>query len=130
MMPAAKTKKAVSPKTLSKNTAEQIALNAARQALAEYSQSPDRMEHVSDIVDATVERAVEPAVLATFNKLGIDLSSEDAREALRKDMIHLRSWRELMEMIKKEGIGSVVKWVMAGFFAIVVLGIGAFIYHR
>lgn len=129
MMPA-KTKKAVAPKTLSKNTAEQIALNAARQALAEYSQSPDRMEHVSDIVDATVERAVEPAVLATFNKLGIDLSTDEAREALRKDMNHLRSWRELMETIRKEGLGAFVKWVMAGIFAVIVLGIGAFVYHR
>lgn len=114
------------PKSKSGLSAETIALNAARQALAEYATSPAQTEHVEGIVNKTLVIAVEPLVVATLDRLGIDTSDP---KALRKDMIHLRTWREIMDKMRDEGIGSLVKYITAGVLSLLALGVGVLIYR-
>lgn len=119
-------KKATAPKSKSGFSAETIALNAARQALAEYSSSPAQGEHIETIVNKTLVVAVGPLVVATLDRLGIDTSDP---KALRKDMLHLRTWREIMDKVRDEGIGSTVKYVAIAVVSLLALGFGALVYR-
>lgn len=114
------------PKSNSGFTAEKIALNAARQALAEYAQSPAQNEHVEAIVTKTLAIGVEPLVVATLDRLGIDTSDP---KAMRKDMIHLRTWREIMDKLRDDGIGGIAKYIIISLGSLVVLGVSALIYR-
>lgn len=96
--------------------ARRVALDAARQALDEFSASPARNE----MLRATVREAAQEVLKNTLEKLGIDTEHP---EETRKDMIHLRTWRELIEFMKKEGIGSAVKWFTLSALAALALGV-------
>lgn len=85
-----------------------VALAAARAALAEFAQHE------------TLRAAVRQAVAEAFGVPDTDAE----RYELRRDLIHLRSWRETMEAIRKEGVVSVMRWFVAGLLAAVVIGLG------
>lgn len=85
-----------------------VALAAARVALAEFAQHE------------TLRDAVRKAITEAFGVPDTDAE----RVELRRDMIHLRSWRETMDAIRKEGIVSVMRWLVAGALAAVVIGLG------
>lgn len=93
-------------------TATEIALAAARQALAEFAASDKHREALRE----TVREAVGEA-------LGVRLTPEEA-EKVRRDMMHLRSWREFSDTVRQQGISAVVKWVVAGVFTVMMIGLG------
>lgn len=94
--------------TNDKATLDAVALAAARTALAEFA--------AHDVLRDAVRKAIAEAFGSP------DTDSE--RVELRRDMIHLRSWRETMEAIRKEGIVSVMRWIVAGVLAAIVIGLG------
>lgn len=91
-----------------KDVLNTVALVAARTALAEFAQH--------EMLRQVVRQAVSEA-------LGVP-NSDDERAELRKDMFHLRSWRETMETIRREGVVSVMRWLVAGLLAAIVIGLG------
>lgn len=99
-----------SKKTLSPR---QVALTAARQALDEFATSPTRL--------ASLRVVIKDAVFDTLEKLGIDTRDP---ESTRKDMVHLRTWRELMEFMRQQGVGAAVKWIVTAGLAAVAVGVG------
>lgn len=88
------------------------ASTAARAAISEFIRSPE----FAETIDATVCKTLE--------RLGIDTRDP---EKTRRDMVSLRNWRELTEFIKREGVGAVVKWIVAGLLAAIMIGLGVFI---
>lgn len=91
-----------------KATLDAVAIAAARTALAEFA--------AHDVLRDAVRKAVAEA-------FGVPDNDEE-RVQLRRDMIHLRSWRETMDAIRKEGIVSVMRWIVAGGLAAIVIGLG------
>jgi hypothetical protein len=92
---------------------KQVALAAARQALDEFATSPERLASLRDIIKNTMFEALE--------KLGIDTNNP---EATRKDMVHLRTWRELMDFMRQQGFGAAVKWIVTAGLAALAVGVG------
>lgn len=115
-------------KELPKGMVARIARDAARVALKEFATThAARESQLAALVKEAVTDTVPGAVMATLDRLGFDTSNPDAN---RKDMTHLRTWRETMEMIRDKGIGSLIMYVVAGILSLVVLGLGAlFIRH-
>src|SRR4051812_4247768 len=78
--------------TLDPKRAQQIAVSAARQALAEYACDP---AHMDAMVTSALNKGLPSALATTLETLGIDTTDP---EALRKDMAHLRESRTFLEM--------------------------------
>lgn len=95
--------------------AQQIAYEAAHAALEEFVQS-DKFRS-----------SMEFSIKTSLEKLGID--TEDT-EAMRRDMVHLRTWREFMEFVSKKGVGAAITWLVTAMLGLLVLGIGSFFFHR
>ncbi len=93
----------------------QIAYEAAHAALEEFVQSDKFRSAMQTSTDLTLER------------LGIDTTDP---EAMRRDMIHLRTWREFMEFVSKKGVGAAITWTVTGLLGLLVLGAMSFIFHR
>lgn len=110
VVPASRRKSAPRKKTAS---AKGIALQAARQALDEFATSPERL--------ASLRTIIKEAVFDTLEKLGIDTQNP---EATRKDMVHLRTWRELVDFLRKEGYGTGFKWIVTACFGALAVGVG------
>ncbi len=92
-----------------------IATDAARTALEDFVQSEKFRQAMQQSTDLTLER------------LGIDTTDP---EAMRRDMIHLRTWREFMEFVSKKGAGAAITWTVTGLLGLLVLGAMSFIFHR
>lgn len=88
---------------------------AAQAAIREFVHGPD----LGHIIESSVNNALE--------KLGID--TEDP-EATRRDMVHLRNWTETMATIKKTGVATLVKTLVSGGIATLLVGIGYILNQR
>lgn len=98
-----------------RNEASQIAYEAAHAALEEFVQSDKFRAAMQVSTDMTLER------------LGIDTTDP---EAMRRDMIHLRTWREFMEFASKKGVGAAITWLVTGALGLLVLGAASFFLNR
>jgi hypothetical protein len=74
----------------------------------------DRDREIEAIVAQTVER--------TLVNMGLFASSNEELEALRKDMMFLRSWREAMEDARGKGFLFVVGLFASGIVTAVIIG--------
>lgn len=92
----------------------EIAIEAARTALEEFVGSEKFHDAMQKSTDRTLER------------LGIDTLDP---EAMRRDMIHLRTWREFMEFASKKGVGTAISWLVTGVLGLLVLGVMTYL-HR
>lgn len=93
----------------------QIAYEAAHAALEEF-------------VDSSKFRAsMEAAITISLQRVGIDTVDT---EAMRRDMVHLRTWREFMEFVQKRGVGAAVTWTVTALLGLLVIGAGSLWLHR
>jgi hypothetical protein len=100
--------------TIGPNDSQRIAYEAAHVALEEFVQSDKFRASMQQTIDITLER------------MGVDTLDP---EAMRRDMIHLRTWREFMEFAQKKGIGAAITWTITGLLGLIVLGVMAYL-HR
>lgn len=107
------------PTSRTTKSSEEIALAAARQALHEFATSPERTEQLSGVVKEAIAEGVKPIVYSIFRDFGFDT---DHPEQIRKDQLHLHTWREFMDFIRQKGIAATVTWLVAGLLAAIVAG--------
>ncbi len=88
---------------------ESVIRVAAKAAIREFVYGQD----LKNIIEESVNNALE--------KLGIDTQDP---EATRRDMVHLRNWTETMATIKKTGVATVVKTLISGGIATILIGLG------
>jgi hypothetical protein len=112
----------ITPSSFDPKQARRIAASAASQALAQYD-----AKHVEEMVATVLNKGLPTAIATALETVGIDTSNP---EELRKDMVHLRTWRELMDMLRKEGVGAVFKWIVTSALALIVLGLAALVYRH
>lgn len=92
-----------------------VADAAARTALEEFANSPARKDELHQIMTA--------AIAGTLEKFGLDPEDKASVEKFRANMVHLNTWREFMELIKRDGIGAATSYLVKGFMIVVTLGI-------
>lgn len=76
------------------------------------------------------DRVVEEAVNSALKKLGIDTSNTEKVEAFRDDLAYLRSWRNIAETIKRQGLITTVSIVTSAFFTALAIGVGVLLYKH
>ena len=89
----------------------QLAQEAAHAAIAEFTSGPAFQDVMNKALDGAFER------------LGMEVSTPEAREKFRKDMTHLRDWREAVSLIRSKGLGAVVVALVTGTLGLLGLGI-------
>lgn len=90
--------------------ATQAAATVAAQAVVkEFINGPGLTQVIGATVGATLER------------LGLDTKHA---EETRRDMVHLRQWREVTENMRKQGFGEATKWVVRATLAALAVGAG------
>jgi len=100
-------------------SSKQVAIMAARLAIDEFTRSP--------AIQNNLRVEVSEAVRTALERFGIDVNNPEEQ---RRDMVHLRTWRELMDFISKQAAGSAVKWVVAALLAAVAVGAGVLFAHK
>ena len=91
----------------------QAAATAAAQAVVkEFIGGPGLQQVIGATVGATLER------------LGLDTKNA---EETRRDMAHLRQWRETMETMRQQGFGEATKWAVRAGIAALLVGAGVMI---
>lgn len=88
-----------------------LALKAAKAAVAEFVKS-----------DA-VRQAIADGVNVRLAALGIHASNDEDVAETRKDMQHLRTWREIVELMQKQGISAAVRWIILGILGALATGL-------
>lgn len=113
---------------------DEVAVRAARRALTEFVVSDELRALVTQVVNEVVPLVMKNAVVPVIaevvppvlSKYGIDVADAEAQ---RKDMMHLRNWREIMEMIRMQGIRTFIGYVLAALVATIIMGTGIMLYR-
>jgi hypothetical protein len=71
------------------------------------------------------QQEIREAVLETFFLLGVDVSSPEAIQEFRRDLVYVREWRVAVNDVKKHGLLTAVGIIIAGFFGWLVLSLKA-----
>jgi hypothetical protein len=90
---------------------DDIALNAARIAVKEFANSDAMRDAMSTAIQSALEKA------------GMNISTPEAREKLRRDMEGLRTWTEFWDFVRKKGVGTTINWLITGALAALASGI-------
>lgn len=102
------------------NTASSVAQNAATTAATAAA-----VAVVKEFVNGPgLTQVITATVTATLERLGMDTQNADAT---RKDMVHLRQWREVTETMRKQGFGEATKWAVRAGIAALLVGAGVMI---
>lgn len=88
-----------------------VALKAARVAVAEFARS-DAMKDV-----------MAQAIQSAFEKAGMNITTPEAREKLRRDMEGLRTWNDFWVFARQKGVGATINWIITGGLAALVAGL-------
>lgn len=97
---------------------EVTALKAARIAVQEFAHS--------DIL----KTALKQVVTETFEQAGMNISTPEAREKLRQDMVNLRTWNEFWGFVREKGIGTTVNWIITGALTALAAGLYITFWHK
>lgn len=75
-----------------------------------------------DEISALADRAAERAVEKFMQKFGI---YADEPEEVRKDMQHLRTWRQATNRVTDAGVRAFVMIILAGLLGLIWVGFNA-----
>jgi hypothetical protein len=92
-----------------------VADAAARSALDQFANSPERKEELHRIMTA--------AIAGTLERFGLDPDDKASVEKFRANMIHLNDWREFTQLVRTNGIGAATSWFVKGLLAVIALGL-------
>lgn len=68
------------------------------------------------------QEAADTAVATLFLHLGYDVHDKEQVRHLKRDLEHLRGWREATDTIRKQGVTAAVTVVVAGALGALWLG--------
>lgn len=80
---------------------------------------------MTDELRAIAEQAAEAAVAKTLMRLGIDVEDPEEYGEVRRDFVHLRTWRQTSDTIKKQGLVTAIGFIataLLGWLAITLFG--------
>lgn len=77
-------------------------------------------EDISRIAEAAAEKGIQKAFLA----IGIDASDPEAIIKMQADFIHLRTWRESTEAVKRKAYLTAVGVLVAGALGYLLVAFG------
>ena len=60
------------------------------------------------MIDRVGKKAAREVMHETFKMLGVDLENQSEINHFRADLVHVRSWRRLMEAIRHKAILAVI----------------------
>ena len=78
---------------------------------------------MSDNAKPPADSAAHDLVQWTFLHLGIDPDDPASLGELRRDLAHLRVWRESTETVRKGGLVAAVTFVTAGLLGLIWISV-------
>lgn len=76
---------------------------------------------------AVARETAESTVANVFLHLGYDVQDRDQIAALKRDLAHLRRWREATETVRRQGLGAAATLIAAGTLGAAWLGFQALV---
>lgn len=80
-------------------------------------------------VTAVANRAAEAAVNRILMRLGVDIDEPEAYVDFRRDLAHLRAWRESIDIMKRTSIKTAVGVLITGTLGLLWLAFKMIIKH-